>query len=85
MGWLGKIIGGTIGFTLGGPLGAIAGAALGHGFDASDGNLISDSNRTVLSKDENAQLIFFTAAKWTIISISLERIFNVSKSRTSTL
>jgi len=36
MGWLGKIVGGTLGFALGGPLGAIAGAALGHTFDATD-------------------------------------------------
>ncbi len=62
MSWLGKVIGGTIGFTLAGPLGAIAGAALGHGFDASDENLISDNKRALLSKDENSQLIFFTAA-----------------------
>lgn len=33
MGWLGKIIGGTIGFMFGGPLGLIAGAAFGHMFD----------------------------------------------------
>ena len=36
MGWLGKIVGGTIGFALGGPLGAIGGAALGHTFDESN-------------------------------------------------
>lgn len=33
MGWLGKIIGGTLGFMFGGPLGLIAGAAFGHMFD----------------------------------------------------
>ena len=33
MGWMGKIVGGTIGLALGGPLGAIAGAAFGHFFD----------------------------------------------------
>jgi len=33
MGWLGKIVGGTIGFALGGPLGAVAGAAFGHAYD----------------------------------------------------
>lgn len=36
MGWIGKLIGGTIGLGLGGPLGAILGAALGHHFDKSD-------------------------------------------------
>ncbi len=33
VGWLGKLLGGSVGFALGGPLGALAGAALGHGFD----------------------------------------------------
>lgn len=35
MGWMGKLIGGTLGFVLGGPLGAIAGAAFGHTIDRS--------------------------------------------------
>lgn len=35
MGWLGKIIGGTLGFFLGGPLGLIAGAVFGHMIDKS--------------------------------------------------
>lgn len=35
MGWLGKIVGGTIGFFLGGPLGLIAGAVFGHMIDKS--------------------------------------------------
>ena len=38
MGWMGKIVGGTIGLALGGPLGAIAGAAFGHFFDQTKGN-----------------------------------------------
>ncbi len=33
MGWIGKIIGGTVGFMLGGPLGMIAGAVFGNVFD----------------------------------------------------
>lgn len=33
MGWIGKLIGGTLGFVLGGPFGAIAGAAFGHTID----------------------------------------------------
>jgi len=35
MGWMGKLIGGTLGFMLGGPIGAIAGAAFGHTIDKS--------------------------------------------------
>jgi len=35
MGWMGKLIGGTLGFVLGGPFGAIAGAAFGHTIDRS--------------------------------------------------
>jgi DnaJ like chaperone protein len=57
MGWLGKIVGGTLGFALGGPLGAIAGAALGHTFDASDKQY--SGNR--LSYHEEAQMTFFVA------------------------
>ncbi len=64
MGWLGKMIGGTIGFALGGPLGAIAGAAFGHTFvdKKEDNYLLSRPNtRETLSSNEEAQLIFFTA------------------------
>ena len=57
MGWLGKIVGGTLGFALGGPLGAIAGAALGHTFDATD----NQYSRDRLSYHEEAQMTFFVA------------------------
>ena len=57
MGWMGKIVGGTLGFALGGPLGAIAGAALGHTFDATD----NQYPRERLSYDEEAQMTFFVA------------------------
>jgi DnaJ like chaperone protein len=57
MGWLGKIVGGTLGFALGGPLGAIAGAALGHTFDATD----NQHPRARLSYHEEAQMTFFVA------------------------
>jgi DnaJ like chaperone protein len=57
MGWLGKIVGGTLGFALGGPLGAIAGAALGHTFDASD----EQYSRARLSYHEESQMTFFVA------------------------
>jgi DnaJ like chaperone protein len=57
MGWLGKIVGGTLGFALGGPLGAIAGAALGHTFDASN----EQYSRARLSYHEESQMTFFVA------------------------
>ena len=57
MGWMGKIVGGTLGFALGGPLGAIAGAALGHTFDARD----DQYSRERLSYHEEAQMTFFVA------------------------
>jgi DnaJ like chaperone protein len=57
MGWMGKIVGGTLGFALGGPLGAIAGAALGHTFDASD----KQYSRARLSYHEESQMTFFVA------------------------
>ena len=60
MGWLGKIIGGTIGFAIGGPLGAIAGAALGHTFDVSDDHHYGDQAHR-LSHREQAQMTFFVA------------------------
>jgi DnaJ like chaperone protein len=59
MGWLGKIVGGTIGFALGGPLGAIAGAALGHTFDASPEPY--EDGRRRLSYHEQSQMTFFVA------------------------
>ena len=61
MGWMGKIVGGTIGFALGGPLGAIFGAAFGHAFDAGTGLDMTDS-RQQLSSVEQHQLTFFVAA-----------------------
>ena len=45
MGWIGKIVGGTLGFMFGGPLGAIAGAAFGHAFDKSKEYDRIDENR----------------------------------------
>ena len=61
MGWLGKIVGGTIGFALGGPLGAIAGAALGHTFDVKDARHYGGRAHQ-LSYHEQAQMTFFVAA-----------------------
>jgi DnaJ like chaperone protein len=60
MGWLGKIVGGTIGFALGGPLGAILGAVFGHTFDTGGEHYYRNDRRS-LSYNEQAQLTFFLA------------------------
>ncbi|MFH2093222.1 MAG: TerB family tellurite resistance protein [Pseudomonadota bacterium] len=65
MGWLGKMIGGTIGFALGGPIGAVAGAAFGHTFVDKKEDIYLTSTPGIsqtLSSVEQAQLVFFTAA-----------------------
>ncbi|SMD03965.1 DnaJ like chaperone protein [Desulfocicer vacuolatum DSM 3385] len=64
MGWLGKVVGGTIGFALGGPIGAVAGAAFGHGFDKKEERYLSRGGvlSSGLSSDEQAQMTFFVAA-----------------------
>jgi DnaJ like chaperone protein len=62
MGWLGKLVGGTLGFALGGPLGAIAGAALGHTFDVDDGKYHYEDRTHRLSYHEQAQMAFFVGA-----------------------
>lgn len=65
MSWLGKMIGGTIGFALGGPLGAVAGAAFGHTFVDKKEQVYLSSRpgaQNTLSSNEEAQLVFFTAA-----------------------
>lgn len=65
MSWLGKMIGGTIGFALGGPIGAVAGAVFGHTFiDKKEAKYLHSKigNRPTLSANEEAQLVFFTAA-----------------------
>ena len=61
MGWMGKLVGGSIGFALGGPLGAIFGAAFGHAFDTGS-ELDTAGNRSRLSTIEQHQLTFFVAA-----------------------
>ena len=61
MGWLGKVIGGTIGFALGGPFGAVAGAVFGHAFDSSGPTYLQDG-RNKLSQGEEAQMAFFLGA-----------------------
>lgn len=60
MGWLGKMLGGTIGFALGGPIGAIAGIALGHTFDANNRQYYAEGRKR-LSYHEQAQMTFFVA------------------------
>ncbi|MBW2654464.1 MAG: TerB family tellurite resistance protein [Deltaproteobacteria bacterium] len=73
MSWLGKMIGGTIGFALGGPIGAVAGAAFGHTFvDKKEQVYLSSRPGTqeALSSNEEAQLVFFTAAFSMLAKIS---------------
>ncbi len=73
MSWLGKMIGGTIGFALGGPIGAVAGAAFGHTFvDKKEQVYLSShpGTRESLSSNEEAQLVFFTAAFSMLAKIS---------------
>lgn len=65
MGWLGKVVGGTIGFALGGPIGAVAGAAFGHTFDKREDQYLTGDTLTGqgrLSSGEQAQMTFFVAA-----------------------
>jgi DnaJ like chaperone protein len=73
MSWLGKMIGGTIGFALGGPIGAVAGAAFGHTFvDKKEQVYLSSrpGSPESLSSNEEAQLVFFTAAFSMLAKIS---------------
>ena len=75
MSWLGKMIGGTIGFALGGPIGAVAGAAFGHTFvdkkeDAYLRSIPGGRSGPGLSTNEEAQLVFFTAAFSMLAKIS---------------
>ena len=62
MGWLGKMLGGTIGFALGGPIGAVAGAAFGHSFDKKSAHISDLKSQHRLSNDEEKQMTFFIAA-----------------------
>ena len=67
MSWLGKMVGGTIGFAVGGPIGAVAGAAFGHALvDKKEDEYLKSipggGGRENLSSNEQAQLVFFTAA-----------------------
>ncbi|HHP7236675.1 MAG TPA: TerB family tellurite resistance protein [Desulfobacterales bacterium] len=60
MGWIGKIIGGTLGFAIGGPLGAIAGAAFGHAFDRTSED--TDTPQISVRREaDTAQFTFFVA------------------------
>jgi len=73
MSWLGKMIGGTIGFALGGPIGAVAGAAFGHTFvDKKEDQYLKSipGRKGGLSSNEEAQLVFFTAAFSMLAKIS---------------
>jgi DnaJ like chaperone protein len=61
MGWLGKVIGGTIGLALAGPVGAVAGAVFGHMFDSEGNQRLFPGDKT-LTPDERAQMTFFVAS-----------------------
>ena len=76
MGWIGKIIGGTVGFMFGGPLGMIAGAVFGNVFDhaprqggnaratfgqqSNTGSPFTSGNAA--SSQQQAQMVFFVGA-----------------------
>lgn len=62
MGWLGKMVGGTIGLAVGGPLGAIAGAAFGHMFDGDDDPQRQLADTGGLTGGGQAQFTFYVAA-----------------------
>ncbi|MGI6433128.1 MAG: TerB family tellurite resistance protein [Sphaerochaetaceae bacterium] len=61
MGWLGKIIGGTLGLALGGPLGMVAGIVFGTLFDKADTlkTQTSGKSRSSLDSLEQSQMLFF--------------------------
>jgi DnaJ like chaperone protein len=58
MGWMGKLLGGSIGFALGGPLGAVIGAVLGHHTVDANEAVPGDS---VLSTLEQKRTMYFVA------------------------
>ncbi|TWI71248.1 DnaJ like chaperone protein [Desulfobotulus alkaliphilus] len=69
MGWIGKLVGGTLGFAIGGPLGAILGAAFGHGFDKRDDAYLAGKGgrpgygyRRIEASDDTRHMTFFVAA-----------------------
>ncbi|MCK5156194.1 MAG: co-chaperone DjlA [Spirochaetales bacterium] len=67
MGWIGKIIGGTVGFMLGGPLGMIAGAVFGNVFDhapqqTSGVKAAFGQQSKTAGSQEQAQMVFFVGA-----------------------
>lgn len=73
MGWLGKIVGGSIGFALGGPIGAVAGAAFGHTFDKREATYLSEPGMGMqhhFSSEEVAQMTFFVATFSMLAKIS---------------
>lgn len=61
MGFLGKLVGGTIGFAMGGPLGAVAGAVFGHAFDRNNDNSLVFENEAIQGNHAQNQLTFFVA------------------------
>ena len=85
MGWMGKIVGGTIGLALGGPLGAIAGAAFGHFFDQTSEMTRSEGLQgRRLSSHEDAQMTFFVAA-FSMLAKLVQADGRVSKEEIATI
>ncbi len=62
MGFMGKLVGGTIGFAMGGPLGAVAGAVFGHAFDKNNDFDMGYEAKPIAGGQAQAQLTFFVAA-----------------------
>ena len=62
MGWMGKMVGGSIGFVFGGPLGALAGAAFGHMFDSDDNRRQIRVDDAKFAPADAGQFTFFVNA-----------------------
>jgi len=83
MGWIGKIMGGTIGFALGGPVGAILGGVFGHAFDTKE-ELELAGRRTGLSPEEQDQMVFFVTC-FSMLAKLAAADGRVSKEETETI
>ncbi len=85
MGWIGKIVGGTIGLFLGGPLGAIAGVALGHGLDVARDQHSGTTMRSPFhNPEQKAQLTFFVAT-FSMLAKLVKADKNISREEISTI
>lgn len=62
MGWIGKIVGGTVGLAIGGPLGMIAGIAFGNLFDRAGQMPSHQEGERTFSAEKQNQMVFFVGA-----------------------